>query len=202
MMATEESAVFVSRHGGDPYAAWTNVMHVTPPRARCSLNLNLSAVASTASSTWRKPFFVPAMRKSPVSSKRSARTSVSTLSFCSTWPFIALTRRSTALEFAATNTEGLKGRKGATGTGLESVKNLEHLPGVHGPEAHALVDGRRDEAVLEKIEEDRRDRARVPHQAGVDRDVGVLSALIVGAREARRQHLQLHLRPVTPVDNQ
>ena len=37
-------------------------------------------------------------------------------------PFCTLTSRSTALEFAATKTCGLNGRKAATGTGDESVK--------------------------------------------------------------------------------
>ena len=64
---------------------------------------------------------IPARRKRPVSSNFNARTSLSTFSFCRMWPLSIFTRRNTALEFAATNTLGLNGRKFATGTGLESV---------------------------------------------------------------------------------
>merc|ERR1719162_2041833 len=39
-------------------------------------------------------------------------------------PFCTLTSRSTALEFAATKTCGLNGKKAATGTGEESVKTF------------------------------------------------------------------------------
>merc|ERR1719240_1206557 len=103
-------------------------MHVTPPRANCTLNLNFNEWESDASKTWMLPFLVPAKRNNPVSSNLSARTSVSTLSFWRTVPLVTLTRRRTAFELAATNTWGLNGRKAATGTGDESVKTLSISP--------------------------------------------------------------------------
>mmetsp|Transcript_136 Transcript_136/g.502 ORF Transcript_136/g.502 Transcript_136/m.502 type:complete len:206 (+) Transcript_136:582-1199(+) len=128
MMVAEESEVLTSKHAGCPMLALTKQMHVTPPRASCTLNLNFRVLESDASRTWMLPLLVPASRKEPVSSKANARTSVSTLSFCKTMPFNTLTNRNTAFELAATNTCGLKGKKSATGTGEESVKTLSISP--------------------------------------------------------------------------
>eukprot|EP00974_Lingulodinium_polyedra_P106777 10337594-Lingulodinium_polyedra.AAC.1 len=83
---------------------------------------------SQASNTWMLPIFAPARRWKPVSSNFSARTSVSTFSFCNTMPLDMFTSRNTALEFAATKTCGLKGRKVATCTAELSVKTLSISP--------------------------------------------------------------------------
>mmetsp|Transcript_83890 Transcript_83890/g.187281 ORF Transcript_83890/g.187281 Transcript_83890/m.187281 type:complete len:206 (+) Transcript_83890:406-1023(+) len=128
MMVAEESDVLTSKQAGCPMLALTKQMHVTPPRANCTLNLNFKVLASLASSTWMLPLFVPASRKDPVSSKASARTSVSTFSFWRTMPLSTFTKRNTAFELAATKTCGLNGRKRATGTGEESVKTFSISP--------------------------------------------------------------------------
>mmetsp|Transcript_145180 Transcript_145180/g.404603 ORF Transcript_145180/g.404603 Transcript_145180/m.404603 type:complete len:231 (-) Transcript_145180:1003-1695(-) len=85
-------------------------------------------------------------------------------------------------------------------------EDFEHLAGVDAPEAHRLVDRRRDQLVLDHVEEDRGDRPRVPYHAGVHGDVGVVRRgrrrrLVHLRVVALGKHRDLHFGAVAPVDN-
>mmetsp|Transcript_50710 Transcript_50710/g.107585 ORF Transcript_50710/g.107585 Transcript_50710/m.107585 type:complete len:257 (-) Transcript_50710:3257-4027(-) len=102
---------------------------------------------------------------------------------------------------------GVEGQEGRHWHGRRVREDLQHLPRLDEPEADGLVDGRRDELILQQVEENGSDRASVAGQARMHRNVRVLrrssiqslvrflSELLIG------NHCYFHFRSVAAVDN-